>query len=94
MSIHPLFDCVALQRGQAEKATESGFILTHAADERPQYATVVAVGPGGIIDGQEVQMLVHAGQKVAFASGAGTALKLGENEYILVRQKDLLAILD
>ena len=94
MNIHPLFDCVVLRSTQAETTTESGFILTRASEEHPQCATVVAVGPGGMIDGQEIQMLVSPGQTVVFSKNVGSTVKLNDGEYIFVHQKDLLAFLD
>ena len=94
MNIHPLFDCVVLRKAQAEATTDSGFILTRSAEEHPQCATVVAVGPGGMIDGLEVRMLVQPGQTVVFPQNAGSTVKLSDGEYIFVHQKDLLAFLD
>ncbi|MBR5808735.1 MAG: co-chaperone GroES, partial [Clostridia bacterium] len=77
-----------------EETTKSGIILTSAAQEKPQVAEVVAVGPGGLVDGHEVKMELKVGDKVLISKYAGTEVKLDENEYTIVRQSDVLAIVD
>ena len=78
----------------SEKTTKSGIILTSAAQEKPQDAEVVAVGPGGVVDGKEVKMQVKEGQKVIYSKYAGTEVKLDGEEYIIVRQNDILAVVE
>ena len=92
MKLVPLGDRVVLKQLEAEEKTKSGIILTSAAQEKPQEAEVVAVGPGGVVDGKEVTMQVKEGQKVIYSKYAGTEVKLDENEYIIVRQSDILAV--
>ena len=92
MKLVPLGDRVVLKQPEAEETTKSGIILTASAQEKPQEAEVVAVGPGGIIDGKEVTMQVKEGQKVIYSKYAGTEVKLDGNEYIVVRQNDILAV--
>ena len=94
MKLVPLFDRVVLKQLEAEEKTKSGIILTSAAQEKPQEAEVVAVGPGGVVDGKEVTMQVKEGQKVIYSKYAGTEVKLDGNEYIIVRQSDILAVVE
>ena len=94
MKLVPLGDRVVLKQLEAEEKTKSGIILTSAAQEKPQEAEVVAVGPGGVVDGKEVTMQVKEGQKVIYSKYAGTEVKLDGNEYIIVRQSDILAIVE
>ena len=94
MKLVPLGDRVVLKLLEAEEKTKSGIILTSAAQEKPQEAEVVAVGPGGVVDGKEVTMQVKEGQKVIYSKYAGTEVKLDGNEYIIVRQSDILAVVE
>ena len=94
MKLVPLGDSVVLKQLEAEEKTKSGIILTSAAQEKPQEAEVVAVGPGGVVDGKEVTMQVKEGQKVIYSKYAGTEVKLDGNEYIIVRQSDILAVVE
>ena len=94
MKLVPLGDRVVLKQLEAEEKTKSGIILTSAAQEKPQEAEVVAVGPGGVVDGKEVSMQVKEGQKVIYSKYAGTEVKLDGNEYIIVRQSDILAVVE
>lgn len=94
MKLVPLSDRVVLKQLEAEETTKSGIILTSAAQEKPQDAEVVAVGPGGVVDGKEVKMQVKEGQKVIYSKYAGTEVKLDGEEYIIVRQNDILAIVE
>ena len=94
MKLVPLGDRVVLKQLEAEEKTKSGIILTSAAQEKPQEAEVVAVGPGGVVDGKEVTMQVKEGQKVIYSKYAGTEVKLDGNEYSIVRQSDILAVVE
>jgi chaperonin GroES len=94
MKLVPLSDRVVLKQIEAEETTASGIILTSQAKEKPQQAEVIAVGPGGIVDGEKVEMNVSVGQKVIYSKYAGTEVKLGEEEYIVVRQNDILAVVE
>ena len=94
MKLVPLSDRVVLKQIEAEETTASGIILTSQAKEKPQQAEVIAVGPGGIVDGEKVEMNVEVGQKVIYSKYAGTEVKLGEEEYIVVRQNDILAVVE
>ena len=94
MNIKPLADRVVLKRTEAEEKTKSGIILTSAAQEKPEVYEVVVVGPGGIVDGNEVKMEVKAGDKVLSGKYAGTTVKLDGEEYTIVRQSDILAIVE
>ena len=94
MSLKPLFDRVVLKDAEIEETTKSGIILTSAAKEKPQYAYIVAVGPGGVVDGKEVAMQVKEGQKVVYSKYAGTEIKIDGEEYKIVRQSDILAIVE
>ena len=92
MKLVPLLDRVVVKQLEAEEKTKSGIILTGSAQEKPQEAEVVAVGPGGMVDGKEVAMQVKKGDKVICAKYAGTEVKLEGEEYTIVRQSDILAI--
>ena len=94
MKLVPFSDRVVLKQLEAEATTKSGIILTGAAQEKPQDAEVVAVGPGGVVDGKEVEMQVKEGQKVIYSKYAGTEVKLDGEEYIIVRQNDILAVVE
>ncbi|MBQ5837727.1 MAG: co-chaperone GroES [Clostridia bacterium] len=94
MKLKPLSDRVVVKMVEAEETTKSGIILTGAAKEKPQIAEVVEVGPGGIVDGNEVIMTVKVGDKVITSKYSGTEIKLDGEEYIIVRQGDILAIVE
>jgi chaperonin GroES len=91
MKLVPLGDRVVLKQLEAEETTKSGIVLTGTAKEKPQQAEVVAVGPGGLVDGKEVTMQVQAGDQVFYSKYAGTEVKLDGEEYIIVKQSDILA---
>lgn len=92
MQLVPLGDRVVLKQLQAEETTKSGIVLPGQAKEKPQEAEVVAVGPGGVIDGKEIKMEVAVGDKVIYSKYAGTEVKADKEEYIIVKQGDILAI--
>ncbi len=94
MKLVPLGDRVVLKQSEAEETTASGIILAGKAQEKPQEAEVIAVGPGGIVDGKEVTMQVKVGDKVIYSKYAGNEVKLGDEEYIIVRQNDILAVVE
>ena len=94
MKLKPLLDRVVLKSTEAEETTKSGIILTGSAKEKPQVAQVVAVGPGGVVDGKEVTMYVEVGDKVVISNYAGTEVKLDGEEYKIVRQNDILAVVE
>ncbi len=94
MTIKPLCDRVVVKMVEAEETTKSGIILAGAAKEKPQVAEVVAVGPGGLVDGKEVVMTVKVGEKVITSKYAGTEVKCDGTEYIIVRQSDILAVVE
>ncbi len=94
MNIKPLLDRVVLKSAEVEETTQSGFILTSASQEKPQFSEVVAVGPGGIVDGKETEMYVKAGDKVITGKYSGTEVKLDGEEYTIVRQSEILAIIE
>lgn len=94
MNLKPLGDRVVLKHLEAEEKTQSGIILTGAAKEKPQEAEVIAVGPGGIVDGEKVEMQVKIGDKVIYSKYAGTDVTLDKEEYIIVKQGDILAIVE
>ena len=94
MKLVPLADRVVLKQGTPEEKTKSGIILTSQSQEKPQQAEVIAVGPGGVIDGKEVVMTVKVGDKVVYSKYAGSEVKLGDDEYIIVKQSDILAIVE
>ena len=91
MTVKPLGDRVVIKNVEAEETTKSGLILTSAAKEKPQMAVVLAVGPGGNVDGKEIKMQVTEGQKVIYSKYAGTEVKIDGEELIIVRQSDILA---
>ncbi len=94
MKLVPLGDKVVLKQLEAEETTKSGIVLPGQAKEKPQQAEVIAVGPGGVVDGKEVTMQVKVGDKVIYSKYAGTEVKLGEDEYIVVKQNDIVAIVE
>ena len=93
MNIKPLADRVVIKMLEAEETTKSGIILTSKAQEKPQVAEIVAVGPGGVVDGKEVKMEVKVGDQVIFSKYSGTEVKIEDTEYIIVKQSDILAII-
>ena len=94
MNIKPLADRVVIKMLEAEETAKSGIILAGTAKEKPQVAEVVAVGPGGVVDGKEVKMELTVGDKVIMSKYAGTEVKLDGEEYIILRQSDVLAKID
>ena len=94
MKLVPLGDRVVLKKIIAEETTKSGIVLPGSEKEKPQMAEVVAVGPGGVVDGKEVTMQVKAGDKVIYSKYAGTEVKLDDEEFIVVKQNDILAIIE
>lgn len=94
MKLKPLADRVVVKMVEAEETTKSGIILTGAAKEKPQIAQVIEVGPGGNVDGKDVIMTVNVGDKVITSKYSGTEIKLDGEEYIIVRQSDILAIVE
>ena len=94
MKLVPLGDRVVLKQYEAEEKTKSGIILASKTQEKPQEAEVIAVGPGGVVDGKEVTMQVKAGDKVIYTKYSGNEVKLGDEEYIIVRQNDILAVVE
>ncbi len=94
MTLRPLADRVVVKLVEIEETTNSGIILAPSAQEKPQVAEVIAVGPGGIVDGKEVEMYVKVGDKVITGKYAGTEVKLNKEEYTIVRQSDILAIVE
>ena len=94
MKIRPLADRVVIKMEEAEETTKGGIILTSAAKEKPQVATVLAVGPGGLVDGKEVEMIVKVGDKVLTSKCSGTGVKVDGEECTIVRQSDILAIVE
>ena len=94
MTIKPLADRVVIKMVEAEETTKSGIILAGTAKEKPQVAEVVAVGPGGMVDGKEVTMTVNVGDKIITSKYSGTEVKCDGVEYIIVRQSDILAIVE
>ena len=94
MKLKPLADRVIIKMVEAEEKTKSGIILTGAAKEKPEVAEVIEVGPGGLVDGKEVKMTVMKGQKVITSKYAGTEVKVDGEEYTIVRQSDILAIVE
>ena len=94
MKLKPLADRVIIKMVEAEETTKSGIILTGAAKEKPEMAEVISVGPGGMVDGKEVVMTVKVGDKVITSKYAGTEVKLDGEEYTIVRQGDILAVVE
>ncbi len=92
MNIKPLCDRVVIKKLEAEEKTKSGIVLPGSAKEQPQMAKIVAVGPGGLVEGKEVKMEVNVGDKVIFSKYAGTEVKFEGDEYTILRQSDILAV--
>mgnify|MGYP002572104121 FL=1 len=93
MKLVPLGDRVVLKQVEAEETTASGIVLPGQAQEKPQQAEVIAVGPGGVVEGKEVKMEVAVGNKVIYSKYAGTEVKMDGTDYIIVKQEDILAII-
>ncbi len=94
MKIKPLADRVVIKMEEAQETTKSGIVLAGTAKEKPQIASVVAVGPGGMVDGKEVQMYVKVGDKVITSKYSGTEVKFDDEEYTILRQADILAVVE
>ena len=94
MNVKPLFDRVVIKNVETEEVTKGGIVLPGSAKEKPQMAEVLAVGPGGMVDGKEVAMQVSVGQKVIYSKYAGTEVKIDGDELIIVRQSDILAVVE
>ena len=94
MTLKPLHDRVVIKRMEAEETTKGGLVLTAASKEKPDLSIVVAVGPGGLVDGKEVTMQVKEGDKVIYSKYSGNEVKLDGEEYIIVKQSDILAIVE
>ncbi|CDB24453.1 10 kDa chaperonin [Clostridium sp. CAG:557] len=94
MTIKPLADRVVIKMEQAQETTKSGIVLAGTAKEKPQIASIVAVGPGGMVDGKEVQMYVKVGDKVITSKYSGTEVKFDNEEYTILRQSDILAVVE
>lgn len=94
MTIKPLSDRVVIKLIEVTETTNSGIILAPSAQEKPQVAEVVAVGPGGLVDGKEVEMYLNVGDRVIASKYSGTEVKLGKEEYTIVRQSDILAVVE
>ena len=94
MKLKPLGDRVIIKMMEAEEKTKSGLILTGSAKEKPEIAEIIEVGPGGLVDGKEVKMTVKKGQKVITSKYSGTEVKVDGEEYTIVRQSDILAIVE
>lgn len=94
MKIKPLGDRVVIKNLEAEESTKGGILLTNSAKEKPQMAEVLSVGPGGNVDGKEIKMQVQVGQKVIYSKYAGTEIKLDGEEFIVVKQSDILAVVE
>ncbi len=94
MKLSPLGDRVVIKQLVAEETTKSGIVLPGQSKEKPQQAEVIAVGPGGVVDGKEVKMQVKPGDQIIYSKYAGTEVKLDDEEYIIVKQNDILAIVE
>ena len=94
MKLVPLGDRVVLKQLEAEQTTKSGIVLPGQENEKPQQAEVIAVGPGGVVDGKEIKMEVKAGDKVIYSKYAGTEVKLEDEKFIIVKQNDILAVIE
>ena len=94
MKLVPLFDKVVLKQLVAEETTKSGIVLPGAAKEKPQQAEVIAVGPGGVVDGKEVTMQVKASDKVIYSKYSGTEVEIEDEKYVIVKQSDILAVVE
>ena len=93
MKLTPLFDRVVLKPLVAEETTKSGIVLPGQAKEKPQQAEVIAVGPGGVVDGKEITMQVKVGDKVIYSKYSGTEVELDNEKYVIVKQNDILAVI-
>ena len=94
MKLKPLGDRVVLKFLEAEEVTKSGFIITAAAQEKPQVAQIIAVGPGGVVDGKEIKMELKVGDKVVLSKYSGTEIKLDDEQYTVCHQSDVLAVVE
>ena len=94
MTLKPLLDRVVIKMTETEETTKSGIILTGSAKEKPQVAEVIAVGPGGVVDGKDVVMQIKVGDKVITSKYSGTEVKIDGVDYIIVRQNDILAVVE
>ncbi len=94
MKLVPLFDRVVLKQLVAEETTKSGIVLPGQAKEKPSQAEVIAVGPGGVVDGKDVKMQVKIGDKVIFSKYSGTEVEIDKETYLIVKQNDILAIIE
>lgn len=94
MNIRPLGDRVVIKRLEAEETTKSGIVLPGAAKEKPQEAEVISVGPGGLVNGKEVKMEVKKGDRVLFSKYSGNEVKIDGEEYTILRQDDILAVME
>ena len=94
MTLKPLGDRVVLKFTEIEETSKGGIILAASAQEKPQIAEIIAVGPGGIVDGKEVPMYVKAGDKVILSKYSGTEVKLGKEEFVIAKQSDILAVVE
>ena len=94
MKLVPLFDKVVLKQLEAEETTKSGIVLTGQPKEKPSQAEVISVGPGGVVDGKEITMQVKAGDKVIYSKYAGTEVELDNETFIVVKQNDILAVIE
>ena len=94
MNVKPLSDRVVIKNLEYEETTKSGIVLPGTAKEKPQMAQVLAVGPGGVVDGKEITMQVKVGQKVIYSKYAGTEVKIDGDDLIIVRQNDILAVVE
>ncbi len=94
MKLTPLFDRVVLKQLLAEETTKSGIVLPGQAKEKPSQAEVIAVGPGGMVDGKEVTMQVKVGDQVIYSKYSGTEVEIDDEKYVIVKQSDILAIID
>lgn len=94
MKLKPLADRVVIKLVEAEEKTKSGIILTGAAKEKPEVAEVIEVGPGGVVDGKEITMQVKAGDKVIYSKYSGTEVEVEDEKYVIVKQSDILAVVE
>jgi len=94
MTIKPLFDKIVVKAVEAEAKTTSGLFLPNSAQEKPQMAQVIAVGPGGIIDGKEIKMQVKVGDKILYSKYSGSDFKIDEDEVTIIKQSDVLAVIE
>lgn len=94
MKLVPLFDKVVLKQLVAEETTKSGIVLPGAAKEKPQQAEVIAVGPGGVVDGKEITMQVKTGNQVIYSKYSGTEIEIDDEKFVIVKQSDILAVVE